>query len=248
MTDTLGWRMKMGAVAPASNSVVQPEFDLMRPRGVTNQLTRVVIPDTPVGSDEELAAVTQKIRGDVEVAVDTVMACTPALISMALGVETLWDGVLTPSELQAHLERRAGVPVVLGWPACVAAMRKYGGVHRIGVLTPYMPAGDAQVRRFFTDAGFEVVNLLGMRSASPALMAHEPLDKLRRAVRELDDPQIELIVQVGTNLPFAAVAADAEKWLNKPVLAVNTCTYWQALRQFGIEDKVDGMGSLLAEY
>lgn len=248
MTDTLGWRMKMGAVAPASNSVVQPEFDLMRPRGVTNQLTRVVIPDTPVGSDEELAAVTQKIRGDVEVAVDTVMACTPALISIALGVETLWDGVLTPSELQAHLERRAGVPVVLGWPACVAAMRKYGGVHRIGVLTPYMPAGDAQVRRFFTDAGFEVVNLLGMRSASPALMAHEPLDKLRRAVRDLDDPQIELIVQVGTNLPFAAVAADAEKWLNKPVLAVNTCTYWQALRQFGIEDKVDGMGSLLAEY
>lgn len=248
MTDSLGWRMKMGAVAPASNSVVQPEFDLMRPRGVTNQLARVVIPDTPVGSDEELAAVTQKIRSDVEVAVDTVMACTPALISMALGVETLWDGVLTPSELQAHLERRAGVPVVLGWPACVAAMRKYGGVHRIGVLTPYMPAGDAQVRRFFTDAGFEVVNLLGMRSASPALMAHEPLDKLRRAVRDLDDPQIELIVQVGTNLPFAAVAAEAEKWLNKPVLAVNTCTYWQALRQFGIQDKVDGMGSLLAEY
>jgi maleate isomerase len=248
MTDTLGWRMKLGAVTPASNSVVQPEFDLMRPRGVTNQLARVVIPDTPVGSDEELAALTQKIRSDIETALDTVMACTPAVVTMAMGAETLWDGVFTPAELQAHLERRANVPVVLGWPACVAAIRKYGGVHRIGVLTPYMPAGDAQVRRFFTDAGFEVVNLLGMRSASPALMAHEPAEKLRRAVRDLDDPQIELIVQVGTNLPFAHIAAEAEKWLNKPVLATNTCTYWQALRKFGIDDKVDGFGSLLAEY
>jgi len=248
MTDTLGWRMKMGAVTQASNSVVQPEFDLMRPRGVTNQLMRVAIPDTPVASDEELAALTQKIRGDIETALDTVLACTPAAVIMALGVETLWDGVHTPTELQAHLERRAGVPVVLGWLACVSAIRKYGGVHRIGVLTPYMPAGDAQVRRFFTDSGFEVVNLLGLRSASPALMAHEPAEKLRRAVRDLDDPQIELIVQVGTNLPFAHIAAEAERWLNKPVLATNTCTYWQSLRRFGVEDKVDGMGSLLADY
>jgi len=248
MTDTLGWRIKMGAVTQASNSVVQPEFDLMRPRGVTNQLMRVAIPDTPVASDEELAALTQKIRNDIESALDTVMACTPAVVTMALGAETVWDGVQTATELQAHLERRVGVPVVLGWLACVAAIRRYGGVHRIGVLTPYMPAGDAQVRRFFTDAGFEVVNLLGLRSASPALMAHEPAEKLRRAVRDLDDSQIELIVQVGTNLPFAQIAGDAEKWLNKPVLATNTCTYWQALRRSGIEDKVEGFGSLLAEH
>jgi len=83
MTDTLGWRMKIGAIVPASNSVVQPEFDQMRPRGVTNQLTRVAIPDTPVGTDEELAAVTAKIRADTELAVDTVMSCTPSTLIMA---------------------------------------------------------------------------------------------------------------------------------------------------------------------
>jgi maleate isomerase len=248
MTDTLGFRMKLGVIAPASNTVVQPEFDRMRPRGVTNQHMRVNIPDTPVGSDEELAALTAKIRSDIGSAIATVMACTPATVIMALGAETLWEGVLQPKELQAHLEQLAGVHVVLSGLAAIAAMHKYGGVHRIGVLTPYLPAGDAQVRRFFTDAGFEVVNLLGLRSASPALMAHEPLEKLRRATRDLDDASIELIVQVGSNLPFAHVAADAERWLGKPVLAANTCCYWQALRQFGIEDKIDGFGSLLAEY
>jgi maleate isomerase len=248
MTDTLGWRMKVGVIAPASNTVVQSEFDRMRPRGVSNQHMRVNIPDTPVGSDEELLVLTAKIRTDIEAALTTVAACTPASIIMALGAETLWDGLLTPKELQAHLEQRAGVHVVLSGAAAVAAIHKYGGVHRIGVLTPYLPAGDAQVRRFFTDSGFEVVNLLGLRSASPALMAHEPLEKLRRATRDVDDPSIELIVQVGSNLPYAQVAADAERWLGKPVLAANTCCYWQALRQFGIEDKIDGFGSLLAEY
>jgi maleate isomerase len=248
MADTLGSRMKVGVIAPASNTVVQPEFDRMRPRGVTNQQTRVNIPDTPVGSEEELAAVTAKIRADIEAAVDTAMACMPAAVVMAFGAETLWEGLLTPKELQAQLEHRAGVHVVLSGMATIAAMQKYGGVRRIGVLTPYLSAGDAQVRRLFTDAGFEVVNLLGLRSASPALMAHEPLEKLRRATRDVDDQSIELIVQVGSNLPFAQVAADAERWLSKPVLAANTCCYWQALRQFGIDEKVEGFGSLLAEY
>ncbi len=248
MTDTLGGRMKVGVIAPASNTVVQPEFDRMRPRGVTNQQTRVNIPDTPVGSDEELAAVTAKIRSDIEAAVDTAMSCMPAAVVLAFGAETLWEGMLTPKELQAQLEHRAGVHVVLSGMATVAAMQKYGGVRRIGVLTPYLSAGDSQVRRFFTESGFEVVNLLGLRSASPALMAHEPPEKLRRATRDVDDPSIELIVQVGSNLPYAQVAADAERWLGKPILAANTCCYWQALRQFGIDDKVEGFGSLLAEY
>jgi maleate isomerase len=32
------------------------------------------------------------------------------------------------------------------------------------------------------------------------------------------------------------------------VLAINTATYWYALRQNGIDDKIDGFGSLLTRY
>jgi len=31
------------------------------------------------------------------------------------------------------------------------------------------------------------------------------------------------------------------------VLAINTCIYWHALRQNGIDDKIEGFGSLLLE-
>ncbi|HLS81824.1 MAG TPA: hypothetical protein VK025_10510 [Steroidobacter sp.] len=248
MPDALAPRFKLGVITPATNTVVQPEYEAMRPSGVTNQTARVLIPDTPVGTEEEFATMMRAVRGAIEGAVDVAMACSPAAVVLAMSAETFWEGELQPDALRSRLEARAGVKVILGSQACRAAIQCYGGVRRIGLITPYMPSGDAQVRRTFTDAGFEVVNLLGLKSNSPLLMAHEPPERLRRAVREVDDSSVELIMQVGTNLAFARVAAEAERWLGKPVLAVNTCTYWHALRSLGAEDRIDGFGSLLMEH
>ena len=52
----------------------------------------------------------------------------------------------------------------------------------------------------------------------------------------------------GANLPFAKLADEAERWLDKPVLQINATTYWHALRTNGITDKVYGYGSLLARF
>ncbi len=68
------------------------------------------------------------------------------------------------------------------------------------------------------------------------------------AILEVDGPDVDAILQVGTNLAMARLAGIAEFWLDKPVLAINTATYWWALRQNGIEDKIEGFGSLLLEY
>ena len=56
------------------------------------------------------------------------------------------------------------------------------------------------------------------------------------------------IIQAGTNLAFAKVAAMAEFWLEKPVIAINTATYWHALRTMGINDKIPGFGRLLQDF
>ena len=62
----------------------------------------------------------------------------------------------------------------------------------------------------------------------------------------INNEGIDAIVQAVTNLAKARVAMIAEQWLNKPVIAINTATYWHALRSNGIKDKVDGFGSLLS--
>ena len=69
-----------------------------------------------------------------------------------------------------------------------------------------------------------------------------------KAVKSIDGPDVEALVAFGANLPFAKLADEAERWLDKPVLQINATTYWHALRSAGITDKVYGYGSLLARF
>ena len=52
----------------------------------------------------------------------------------------------------------------------------------------------------------------------------------------------------GTNLSMVRLAAEAEEWLAKPVIAINAATLWHALRANGFDDRFEGLGSLLAEH
>jgi maleate isomerase len=248
MVDSLGWRRKFGVIAPSTNTSVQPEFEAMRPVGVTNHFSRIIIPDDPVRSDEDFLKLMDNIRATIMDSVDAVMTCRPDYLVMGMSAETFWDGLEGSVELEKRVEARAGVKVAMGSDACRAALGRYGSIKRIGVITPYMPVGDVQVRKFFTDCGFEVVALKGLKCASPMLIAHVSEKELRDAINEVNDPTVEAIVQVGTNLAMARVAGVAEFWLDKPVIAINTATYWWALRQNGITDRIEGFGSLLREH
>ena len=249
MTDALGFRAKLGVLAPSTNTTVQPEFDAMRPRGVTNHHSRLVIPDTRVSDDASFLRMIGNIRAALLPALDAVMSCHPDHVVLGMSSETFWDGLAGSEKLKAKLERRAGVGVAMGSDACRAALRAHGrAVKRLGIITPYMPAGDRQVLRFFGDCGYEVVNLLGLKCRSPVLIAHVTAARLRRALARVNRGSIDAIVQVGTNLAFATLAAQAERELGKPVIAINTATYWYALRQYGIRDRMKGWGALLAEH
>ncbi len=248
MVDSHGYRMKFGVIAPSTNTSVQPEFDAMRPVGVTNHFSRIVIPDNPVTSDEDFNRLMDDIRAALMDSVDAVMTCRPDYLVMGMSAETFWDGLEGSIELERRVEERAGVKVAMGSDACRAALNCYDNVKRLGVITPYMPVGDAQVRKFFTDCGFEVVNLKGLKCKSPMQIAHVSETELRDAINEVDGPDVDAIVQVGTNLAMARVAGIAEFWLGKPVIAINTATYWWALRQNGMTDKIQGYGSLLAQH
>lgn len=248
MTDSLGHRMKFGVIAPSTNTSVQPEFDSMRPVGVTNHFSRIHIPDNPINSDADFDQLMIDIRAELMVAVDRVMTCSPGALIMGMSAETFWDGLDGSIQLQKRVEDRAGVKIAMGSDACQAALRCYGEIKRIAVVTPYMPVGDAQVTNFFTDCGFEVCRLKGLKCAGPRIIAHVSEKELRDCLIELDGPDIDAIVQVGTNLAMARLAGIAEFWLDKPVIAINTATYWWALRQNGFDDKISGYGSLLMKH
>ena len=176
------------------------------------------------------------------------MTARPNHVVMGMSSETFWGGLAGSIELKAKLEARAGMAVTTGSDASQGALRCYGDIKRIAVMTPYMPVGDEEVRKFFTETGFEVLAIEGFKCESPTAIAHVTGEQMRDAVIRLNDPQVEAILQVGTNLAFADLAPMAEFWLDKPVLAINTATYWHALRMNGIDDRIAGFGSLLEDY
>jgi maleate isomerase len=221
----------------------------MKPWGVTHHHSRLIIPDTKVTDDASFMVMMDNIRDALVPALEASLTCDPDYVILGMSAETFWDGLDGSKQLQKKLEKMAKRGIAMDSDACRAALRVYGrSIKRIGVITPYMPVGDRQVRKFFTDCGYEVVNLVGLKCRSPVLIAHESKQALRDAIIRVNRGKVDAVVQVGTNLAMAEVAAMAEFWLDKPVIAINTATYWYGLRQYGIKDKVYGWGSLLAEH
>ncbi len=245
--DSLGWRAKFGVLVPSTNTSVQPEFDSMRPVGVTNHLSRIRIPNIDLRNDKDFDRLISLISAAQDEAVESVMSCQPSRIVMGISAETFWDGLDASRRLKEHIESSTGLPVSMGSEACVEALNLYGA-RRIAVVTPYQPIGDANVRRFFEQAGYEVLRIEGLKCASPVHIAHVGETELVAVLHKLDGDDVDALVQVGTNLAMARLASWAWRWLGKPVVAINTAIYRHALRASGIEDRISGFGPLLEEH
>jgi maleate isomerase len=246
--DVLGWRAKFGVLGPSTNTVVQPDFELMRPAGVTNHYSRIFTPNAKALDDESAMAATQVIAGNVLDAVRSVMTCEPDYLVMGMSAITFFGGAKGAEEFQRNIEREAGVGASIGSHSCAAALKAYGGIRRIAFFSPYYPISNVEVRQYFTDEGFEVVRDIPLRATSWTGIAQITPERVIETIHQLNGPDVDAIVQVGTNLSCVRIAAAAELILGKPVIAINTATYWHALRAQGMEDKIFGLGSLLERY
>jgi maleate isomerase len=244
--DCLGYRLKVGVVVPSTNTTVQPETDALRLPGVTYHTGRIPITDRKISADTFLDHVAA-MRAGIESASDQVMTAGVQVLIQGVALECFWGGLVGSADLRQRLEARCGVPVVLGSEAVRAGLEAFGA-RRIAVLTPHMPKGDDEVRAWLQEAGFDVVRLAGLKCDSPRAIAQVPEARIRAELRALDGDDIDALVQVGTNLAGSAVCAEAERWLDKPALAINTVSAWAALRGAGITDRIDGKGRIFAEH
>ena len=245
--DHLGYRMKFGALGPSTNTIVQPDFDDMRPVGVTNHYSRIIIPNMPVSTDADFVALVDAIQDNTLQAVDVLKSCEMQYLVMGMSAATFWNGRQGAEVYLKMMRERAGVEVSCGSFATEAALNVVKA-KRIAFFSPYFPVANAQVRRFYEDCGFTVVRDLCLQRPSPVQIAHTSDAMCRDAIRQLDSDDVDAIVQVGTNLSMLRFAAAAELYLGKPVIAINAATYWHALRATGLDDRMQGFGRLLSHH
>jgi maleate isomerase len=244
MGDVLGWRKKFGVMAPSTNTIVQPDFDDMRPMGVTNHYSRIFTPDNKALSNDSFRAGIDVIGRNVTDAVRSVMTCAPDYLIMGISALSFFGGAKGAESFAKAISEESGVGTTIGSTATAAAIEALGGIRRIALLTPYWPVMNAEVKRYFADVGLAVVRDTALQCTSWTGIAAVSPAECRDAIRRLDGDDVDAIVQVGTNLSMVRLAAAAELWLGKPVIAINTATYWHALR---IRDQRPGFGRLLEE-
>lgn len=246
--DSQGYRKLFGVLGPSTNTIVQPDFDDLRPRGVTNHYSRIIVEDAQAISDETFMAGTLEISRNTLDAVRGVLTCNPDYLVMGMSAVTFYGGAEGAQKWRENIESEAGLSLCTGSQSLIEAFSAYGGIKRIAVLSPYYPSANQQVTEFMSDHGIETIRDTCLRCSSWTSIAQVPAITLREELQRLDGDDVDALVQVGTNLSMARLAAAAELYLGKPVIAINTATYWNALRQNGITDQIAGFGRLMEEF
>ncbi|PCF93919.1 maleate cis-trans isomerase family protein [Vreelandella nigrificans] len=245
----LGHRLRVGVVIPSTNTSVQPEMDDLRPYGVTNHIGRMVIVDNNLTEECGFNSVIQAMRSATTPAIQSMKDCKLDRVIVAVSPDAYWRGRDMHLKMLSDLQETAGgIGITTSADAIGLALKKLGDVHRIGLISPYTTIGDEAVSQFFTDNGYEILALANLGGKSPSRISSVSQEDLRHAVEVANAPDVQAIVQVGTNVPMAAFAAAAEQWTGKPVIANNSVLYWHALRMSGIEDQFSGSGKLFSRY
>ena len=244
--NVIGPRARFGVIAPSTNTTVEADLWMIRPRDVSFHTGRMYIGSPVIRSDEDFEGLIGQIRASIDTAVRDVMTCFPTFMLMGMSAETFWGGVEGNQAFIDRIRERSGLEVSTGASSCRAALEHFGAV-RISVFSPYQPIADEQVGDYFREAGFDVAAITGLRCPSATAIAEVGSGVISRTVEEIDADDVDAIVQVGTNLSFVNQAAALERELGKPVLAINVATLWHALRACGVDDRIEGFGRILEE-
>ena len=101
--DALGWKCKFAVVAPSTNTIVQPDMDDLRLKGITNHYGRIHIPNMKVGNDKQFVELVDAIGATLYDAVDRCLTCEPDHLIMGMSALMFWGGrPVSYTHLRAH--------------------------------------------------------------------------------------------------------------------------------------------------
>ena len=230
MVDTLAPRALIGVMTPAMNTVVQPELELLKPAGVTNQMQRFRL-----GGD--------RISDDLAEEAEKLMDCSPRVMAIGLTTDAGENGVAKLSAVCDDLADKIGIPVCNASIATQEALRHLKA-QRIAVLTPFNAEVDKIVKANIESGGFEVIAIKGTEAPSLPAICETSLEDIRQVALQLAESDCDAIAQIGTALPLVGMLDELERQTGKPVVACNAALYWQALNTIGMTETIDGMGAL----
>jgi maleate isomerase len=236
--DLLGYRRLLGLLAPASNTVALADASRINLTGVVAHQSDYREPVQADDTDAFLRAVDEALgRMDCK---------APVEIGLIADEEFIGKGALA----------LGGIAKLLGRPdmlvpsnALSDAVKAFGPRPRLGLISPYPVTLHKLALERLRALDMLVVADTTLACASLRDAARVSYVRMRELYEEVvAQSEVDVIVQLGHNLPFARLVDNLEEDFGRPVLAINTVCSWKLLRRGGILDPVPGAGLLMLEH
>ena len=199
----------------------------MTPDGGSIHTTRVPLGNTDVEGLNRLLLKTEEaaeLLSDIPVDV-ILLGCTSA---------SFINGLVYERNMIADMVKRTGIPFTTTSTSVIRALNAMG-VKKVAVATPYIDEVTQLALAYLKENGIEVCNSRGM-----GLLLDRDIDAVK-----LDDVyEFAKNTVLCTGLRTIPTIERLERRLQKPVITAIQASMWNALRMVGIDDKVEGYGSL----
>ena len=149
------------------------------------------------------------------------------------------EGVVSAIQV-AHPDMACSNPI----SAAVEAFRALGASN-IAVVTPYTAAVTAPIIEHFRSAGIEVDNFGSFNESRDHVVAAISPESIAAGVREIvAATECDGVFISCTSLRTFDIIDDLETELGVPVVSSNSALTWHLLRLAGIDEPIDGPGTL----
>jgi len=237
-----GWRARIGVIVPPSNTTNETEFNRLKPDGVSYHFTRSPMHADPAADNYVT------LLNDVDAAVSELATCGVDL--MAYGCTA--GSMACPADLLIGKMEEIGKVGSISTAGAILKALDALGASKISMATPYTDATNEHEKEFLAEHGVEVLAMAGLSlNSSPEgikKMSRVPPAEIYAHAKSVDRPDAQAILICCTDFGSLDVVDALEKDLGKPVITSNISTFWASLRAAGIEDRITGYGTLLAEH
>lgn len=233
-------RGKIGYVLLATEQTIQDDVMKLRPEGVGIHFARAAIPDsitsaTLAAQADELATAASQILPDGTLDV-VCYACTSG--SIVIGEDEVFN------RLRSGAPNAHATSLVTGVIEAARAM----GASRLAVATPYLDEINRLEAAYLERLGFSIVNLVGLQLEKDSEMVRVAPDFIADFAASVDQADADAVFVSCGALRTLDVIDIIEQRIGKPAICSNQAMIWHTLRLLGVEDQVDGYGSLLRDF
>lgn len=237
--EPIGARAKIGVIVPPSNTVNEAEFNRFAPAGVSFHFTRSPLHADPAADDFV------EMLGDVERAMSDLSACRVDHATYACTAGSM----ACPSErLLGTMTDTGKVGANSTAQAIVAALNALGA-SKISMASPYTDETNAHEAHYLQDHGIEVLTTagLGLNTSLENIqkISRVPPPEVFEHAKSVNRDDAEAVLICCTDFNTFDAIEPLEQALGKPVISSNSATLWHTLRSAGIDDRINGLGTLL---